>query len=67
MGAIFFRLVFFVVGEALMHALHFMHLVFGAFLIYTGIKSISDDDDDYDPTLHPLVKWVTQNLNMING
>jgi len=34
-------MVFFVVGEALMHTLHFMHLVFGTFLIYTGVKTVT--------------------------
>ncbi|CAD7931357.1 unnamed protein product [Amoebophrya sp. A25] len=67
MGAIFFRMVFFVVGEALVHTLHFMHLVFGSFLIYTGFRVAAEDDDDDDPTEHPLVVYISRVLPLVNG
>merc|ERR1740130_1329167 len=40
MGAVVFRLIFIFVGEYLMHYFSFMHLIFGAFLIYTGINTV---------------------------
>lgn len=46
-------MIFFVIGEALMHGLHFMHLVFGGFLVYTGIQAAQADDEDEDPTQVP--------------
>merc|ERR1719482_1047537 len=45
-GAIFFRLLFIFIGEYAMHTLSFAHIVFGAFLIYTGVKSVTEGDDD---------------------
>jgi len=65
-GAVFFRLIFIFIGEYLMHALYFMHLVFGAFLIYTGIKTISADDEDDDPSQQPLVQWLTRKLPFVS-
>merc|ERR1719327_1408573 len=40
LGAVVFRLAFIFIGEYLMHAFAFMHLVFGAFLIYTGVETV---------------------------
>ena len=35
-----------------MHAMLFMHFVFGTFLVYTGIKTLTaDDEDEADRTL----------------
>jgi tellurite resistance protein TerC len=61
MGAVVFRLVFIFIGEYLMHALSIMHFVFGAFLIYTGVKTVTADEEDEDPSQQPLVLWL-QNL-----
>lgn len=65
-GAVFFRLVFIFIGEYLMHAMYFMHLVFGAFLIYTGVKTITADDEDDDPSQQPLVQWLTRRLPFVS-
>merc|ERR1719454_567123 len=48
-GAIFFRMLFFVIEEYLLHSLWWMHIVLGIFLIYTGIKTATSDDEDEDP------------------
>eukprot|EP00927_Polykrikos_kofoidii_P018417 TRINITY_DN1852_c0_g1_i4.p1 TRINITY_DN1852_c0_g1~~TRINITY_DN1852_c0_g1_i4.p1 ORF type:complete len:449 (+),score=71.94 TRINITY_DN1852_c0_g1_i4:67-1347(+) len=65
-GAVFFRLVFLFVGEYLMHAMFLMHIIFGFFLVYTGLKTfLVDDDDDEDPTQHPLVQWLQQKLPFV--
>jgi tellurite resistance protein TerC len=61
MGAVVFRLVFIFIGEYLMHAMFFMHFVFGAFLVYTGIKTVAVDEDDEDPSQQPVVVWL-QNM-----
>merc|ERR1719460_1011377 len=49
-GAVFFRLAFIFIGEYLMHSMFLMHFVFGAFLIYSGITTITSDDEDDDPS-----------------
>jgi len=35
-----------------------MHFVFGGFLIYTGINTAIADEEDEDPSQHPLVQWL---------
>merc|ERR1719199_1085964 len=66
MGAVVSRLVFIFIGEYLMHAMTFMHLVFGAFLVYTGIKTVSCDEEDEDPSQQPLVLWLQNHLSFVS-
>jgi len=65
-GAVFFRLVFIFIGEYLMHTMVLMHLVFGAFLVYTGIKTISADEEDEDPSQNSLVQWLQEKVPFIS-
>jgi len=65
MGAVVFRLAFIFVGEYLMHAFAFMHLIFGAFLIYTGIETVRGDDEDEDPSQHPFIVWLTAKVPFV--
>merc|ERR1719161_2538313 len=66
-GAVFFRLVFLFIGEYLMHAMFFAHVVFGGFLVYTGIKAAISDDDDEDPSKNPLVQWLSRRLPFVGA
>merc|ERR1719271_253306 len=66
LGAVVFRLVFIFIGEYLMHAFFFMHFIFGAFLVYTGIKTVSADDEDEDPSQQPLVLWLQSNMKFVS-
>jgi len=66
-GAIVFRMIFFIVEGTLLHALWWMHFVFGLFLIYTGVKSAMVDDDDEDPRDNWCVKCLAARLPLING
>jgi len=48
--AIFFRVIFITAGVALVHRFEWVLYIFGAFLIYTGIKMFfTDDDEAFDP------------------
>jgi tellurite resistance protein TerC len=60
-GAVFFRLAFIFIGEYLMHAVQFAHIMFGLFLIYTGVMAAAeeDEDEDEDPTQNPFLKWLS--------
>lgn len=50
LGAIFFRAVFIVLGLQLIEMFSWTLYIFGAFLIYTGIKlMVKSDDDDIHP------------------
>merc|ERR1719401_4719 len=65
-GAVVMRLVFIFAGQFLMHAMGFMHLVFGAFLIYTGIQTVLADDDEEDPSQQPMVLWLQNHMKFVN-
>eukprot|EP00929_Paragymnodinium_shiwhaense_P001415 TRINITY_DN101650_c0_g1_i1.p1 TRINITY_DN101650_c0_g1~~TRINITY_DN101650_c0_g1_i1.p1 ORF type:complete len:440 (-),score=141.87 TRINITY_DN101650_c0_g1_i1:129-1448(-) len=65
-GAVFFRVVFIFVGEYLMHAMFFMHFVFGGFLIYTGVKTMLTDDEDEDPSQHPMVQFLQRQVPFVS-
>jgi len=66
LGAVVFRLVFIFIGEYLMHALSFMHLIFGAFLIWTGIQTVSGDEEDEDPSQQPFVVWLQSKVSFVS-
>jgi len=66
-GAIFFRLVFIFIGEFLMHAFFWAHIVFGAFLVYTGVKTVTGDDDDEDPSQNWLVCFLHRHLPFVGA
>lgn len=65
MGAVVFRLIFIFIGEYLMHAMFFVHFIFGAFLVWTGIKTITADDEDEDPSQQPIVQWLQRTLPFV--
>merc|ERR1740130_996989 len=65
-GAVVMRLVFIFIGEYLMHAMGFMHLVFGAFLIWTGIQTVTADEEDEDPAQQPTVVWLQNHMKFVN-
>merc|ERR1740117_2793257 len=60
------RLIFIFVGEYLMHTMSFMQFVFGAFLVYTGIQTVSGDEEDEDPSQQPAVLWLQSKMNFVN-
>lgn len=66
MGAIVFRMIFFLIEEILMHHVSWMHLVFGAFLIYTGIKAVSMDDDEESPDQGYLFQLLLSHIKYVD-
>eukprot|EP00933_Yihiella_yeosuensis_P079415 TRINITY_DN919_c0_g1_i2.p1 TRINITY_DN919_c0_g1~~TRINITY_DN919_c0_g1_i2.p1 ORF type:complete len:491 (-),score=115.15 TRINITY_DN919_c0_g1_i2:263-1630(-) len=65
-GAVFFRLIFLFIGEYLMHAMVFMHIIFGSFLIWTGYKTLAADDDDEDPSQNVVVQWLQAKVPFVD-
>ena len=55
LGAILLRGVFIVAGAALLAKFAWMIFVFGAFLVYTGVKLIFAGDESIDPAKNPLL------------
>lgn len=64
--AIFFRMFFFLLEEVMMHSFMWTHFVFGAFLIYTGIKSATMGDEHFDPRENALFVFMTKYVRLIN-
>ncbi|HSS22072.1 MAG TPA: TerC family protein [Pyrinomonadaceae bacterium] len=60
MGALVMRLTMIFVGATLINRFHWILYIFGAFLIYTGIKMFRQDDSDLQPEDNPLVRAVTR-------
>jgi tellurite resistance protein TerC len=56
-GAVVMRAIFIFAGITLINAFHWIIYIFGAFLIYTGIKlAIPKKEDGFAPEKNPLVK-----------
>ena len=57
--AIVFRVIFITVGVALVNRFEWILYIFGAFLVYTGIKMFTaDDDNEFDPETSKAYKFV---------
>lgn len=55
LGAILLRGVFIVAGAALLAKFAWMIFVFGAFLVYTGVKLLLAGDESIDPSKNPIL------------
>ncbi len=61
LGAVFMRFIFIFAGSVLIHEFHQILYVFGAFLIYSGIKMFFvDEDEDIDTENHTVVKFASR-------
>lgn len=56
LGALILRAIFIVMGAALLNNFHWMIYVFGAFLIFTGIKMFLQGDEKLEPDKNPVVR-----------
>jgi len=56
LGALVMRGIFIFVGVELIHNFHALVYIFGAFLVYTGIKIVSSGEIEIDPGRNPLIK-----------
>ncbi len=57
-GALVFRLLFILIGVALIEKFHWIIYIFGAFLIFTGIKLGLEKDKKIEPEKNPILKIV---------
>jgi tellurite resistance protein TerC len=63
LGAVIMRAVFIFAGISLINAFHWIIYVFGAFLIYTGVKlAMPKKEDGFEPEKNPLVKMARRFL-----
>jgi tellurite resistance protein TerC len=64
LGALIMRGIMIAAGAALIKEFHWIIWIFGAFLIYTGIKMVKSDDHAIDPADHTVVKWLRKIMPM---
>ena len=68
LGALLMRGVLILIGATLLETFHWIIYVFGAFLIYTGIRMARHQDEELKPDENPVVKFfrkfmpVTENF-----
>ena len=56
LGAVVMRLVFIVAGVALINRFHWIIYIFGAVLVYSGVKMAFKQNDDIHPESNPVLK-----------
>jgi tellurite resistance protein TerC len=66
LGAIILRLIFIFLGAALLQKFDWIIYVFGAFLVYTGVKILfsSGEEEHIEPGEHPVVKILSKYFNV---
>jgi len=65
--AIVFRIIFITVGVALVERFEWLLYIFGAFLVYTGIKIFAvKQEDEYNPAENPVYKFLNRVFPIIH-
>jgi TerC family integral membrane protein len=66
--AIVFRIIFISAGVILVQKFEWILYIFGAFLIYTGIKifAVKKEDDSFDPAANPVYKFLNRIFPIIH-
>lgn len=63
LGAIFFRIIFILLGTALITKFSWILYIFGAFLVYTGVKFlVAKEEDEFDPHKSPIIRLARKFL-----
>jgi tellurite resistance protein TerC len=69
LGALIMRAIFIFAGVALINRFHWIVLIFGGFLVYTGLSMLFQKEAEVDPEKNPVVRFfkkflpVTHNLH----
>ncbi|MDP4185254.1 MAG: TerC/Alx family metal homeostasis membrane protein [Bacteroidota bacterium] len=65
LGAIVLRFIFIFAGAALIHQFHWILYIFGAFLIFQGIKILFEKNEEAaDVQDHPVVKYLRNHFSI---
>jgi tellurite resistance protein TerC len=65
-GAVFLRLVALSLAEYMIHSFWVMHFILGGFLVFTGVKTLMDADDDDDYKEGWFVKMAAKYLPIVD-
>jgi tellurite resistance protein TerC len=60
LGALVFRALFIAAGATLLETFHWTIYLFGAFLVFTGIRMLRNTEPKIDPTGNPLLKALAR-------
>ena len=60
MGALVMRVVMILIGSELIERFHWVIYIFGAFLVYTGVKMFRQEETDIEPENRAVVQLVTR-------
>jgi tellurite resistance protein TerC len=63
-GALILRAVFIFAGVALLNRLTWLVLVFGAFLVFTGVRVGTHDEGEVHPDRNPVLKFMRRHIPM---
>ena len=66
LGALVMRAIFIVAGAALLARFHWILYVFGAFLLFTGIRMALHRDEEIHPEHNPVLKLVRRLIPVTN-
>lgn len=66
LGALVMRAIFIAVGVQLLNAFWWMVLVFGGFLIFTGIRMAFHQDEEIDPESNPAIRLFKRIMPVTN-
>jgi tellurite resistance protein TerC len=66
MGALVFRGLMILVGVALIKQFHWIIFIFGAFLVFTGIRMALDKGTEVDPANNVLVRFARRFIRVTN-
>ena len=64
--ALFMRAIFIALGAAALQAFSFTFVIFGAILLWTGVKLFHHWDEDPDPANNPIVKFAQRKIPFTN-
>ncbi|HET8861112.1 TerC/Alx family metal homeostasis membrane protein [Marivirga sp.] len=68
LGAIIFRAIFIFLGAFLVEQFHWILYIFGAFLVYSGIKIFFQKaEDDLDPEKNVVIQFARKHLKITKG
>lgn len=64
MGALIMRMVMIFAGAELVERFHWIIYLFGAFLVYTGIKMFQNSEDNFEPHESAIVRLATKYIRI---
>ena len=65
-GAVLLRILFILVGISIVNQFHWILYIFGAVLVYTGIRIFfSKEEKEFDPKKNMVYRWMSKTLPLV--